>query len=72
MSNLTVNEISYSFGFLIGRDNLPTANNSFSSLYNPILVIYGLNSECVIKFEYSPDGLYEEPESYSSCLPTSL
>ena len=47
VSILTKNVIGRSGEFFIALDIFPTATNWCLSLYNPIDVMYGENSECV-------------------------
>ena len=49
-SKRTKNEIGKSLSFFIGFESFEIANNSFSSLYNPIFVMYVPNSDPVEKF----------------------
>ena len=46
-SNLTFTVTSVSFLFLSAEPSLPTANKSPKSLYNPMVVTYGLKLEPV-------------------------
>ena len=49
--------VSVSSLIRIGLANFPTTNNSFASLYNPIVVTYGLKFEPVAKFASSSVSL---------------